>query len=289
MTRSLVLMVLLAATLGACGRGAPTTQQKAPAGASAPSSAPTTPAAGAAPGAPAPSASDQANAAPQETAGTGDDAETTRGDTSLEKLTALPPEQQLPGGRWKPGVNYTPLVPAQPTGAAPGKVEVTEMFWLGCPHCYALEPHVLAWLKTKPDYIQFTRVHVMWGPVHRAHARLYYTLLALNRADLLEKAFDAIHKQNNPLIANSDEDSLKLQLAFATANGVSAEAYTKAFNSFAVNANLSRAEDLTQRYEAKTVPLFVINGKYATDVGMAEGEDNLFKLVADLAAAERKH
>lgn len=289
MNRSLVLMVLLAATLGACGRGAPTTQQPAPPGASAPSSAATTTPAGAVPAAPAPSATDQANAAPQETAGTGDDAETTRGDTSLEKLTALPAEHQLPAGRWKPGVNYTPLVPAQPTGAAPGKVEVTEMFWLGCPHCYALEPRVLAWLKTKPDYIQFTRVHVMWGPVHRAHARLYYTLLAVNRADLLEKAFDAIHKQNNPLIANSDEDSLKLQLAFATANGVSAEAYTKAFSSFAVNANLARAEDLTQRYEARTVPLFVINGKYTTDVGMAAGEDNLFKLVDDLAAAERKH
>jgi thiol:disulfide interchange protein DsbA len=280
-------MVLLAATLSACGRGAPTTQQRqAPAQTSAPSSATAEKPAVAAPGQ---SATEQANSAPQETAGAADDAETTRGDTSLETLTALSAEQQLPAGRWKPGVSYTPLVPAQPTGAAPGKVEVTEMFWLGCPHCYALEPRVLAWLKSKPDYIQFVRVHVMWGPVHRAHARLYYTLLAVNRADLLEKAFDTIHKENNPLIANSDAESLKLQLAFVTANGVSADAYTKAFNSFAVNANLSRAEDLTQRYEAKTVPLFVINGKYTTDVGMAGSEDNLFKLVDDLAAAERKH
>src|SRR6266852_5061427 len=65
---------------------------------------------------------------------------------------------------------------------SPGKVEVVEVFWLGCPHCYALEPFIQTWLKTKPAYIDFVRVPVMWGPVHRAHARLFYTLQALNRS-----------------------------------------------------------------------------------------------------------
>ena len=41
-------------------------------------------------------------------------------------------------------MNYTVLVPAQPTSVAPGKVEVTEVFWLACPHCYALEPFLKA-------------------------------------------------------------------------------------------------------------------------------------------------
>ena len=32
------------------------------------------------------------------------------------------------------------LVPAQPTSAGPGKVEVVEVFWYGCGHCFALDP-----------------------------------------------------------------------------------------------------------------------------------------------------
>jgi len=85
-------------------------------------------------------------------------------------------------------VNYVPLLPAQPTSVAPGKVEVMEVFWLACPHCYALEPFIKNWLKTKPAYVEFVRVPVMWGPVHRAHARLYYTLDALGRQDVIAKA-----------------------------------------------------------------------------------------------------
>ena len=103
----------------------------------------------------------------------------------------------MPSGKWKPGVNYDPLVPAQPTNVSPGKVEVVEVFWLGCPHCYALEPFIQSWLKSKPAYIDFVRVPVMWGPVHRAHARLFYALQALNRSDLFEKAFDTIQQQHN--------------------------------------------------------------------------------------------
>jgi thiol:disulfide interchange protein DsbA len=236
--------------------------------------------------APTQSETEQATAA-QETGG--EDAEVTRGDTSLEHLAALPADQQLPGGKWKAGVNYDPLVPSQPTSVGPGKVEVVEVFWLGCPHCYALEPFVTGWLKTKPDYIEFVRVPVMWGPVHRAHAHLYYTLLALNRADLFEKAFDTIQQQHQMLVANSEDETLKLQMGFATANGITADAFMKAYNSFTVSSNLARAEQLTQRYHVEGVPLIVVNGKYTTDVSKAGSPQDLFRVVDDLAASEHKH
>ena len=93
---------------------------------------------------------------------------------------------------------------------APGKVEVIEVFWLGCPHCYALEPYVEKWLKTKPTYITFVRVPVMWGPVHQAHARLYYTLVELHRADLFEKAFDTIQREQQSTGREHDGATLNL-------------------------------------------------------------------------------
>jgi protein dithiol oxidoreductase (disulfide-forming) len=286
MTRSLVLTAILSVCVCGCARGTPTTpvQPASNAPNTAQTQAPQS--AGSAQVAPTQSEIEQATAA-QETGG--EDAEVTRGDTSLERLAALPAEQQLPGGKWKAGVNYDPLVPSQPTSVGPGKVEVVEVFWLGCPHCYALEPFIQNWLKTKPDYIEFVRVPVMWGPVHRAHAHLYYTLLALNRADLFEKAFDTIQQQHQMLVANSEDETFKLQEGFATANGITAEAFKKAYDSFTVNSNLARAEQLTQRYHVDGVPLVVVNGKYTTDVGKAGSPQNLFQIVDDLAASEHKH
>jgi thiol:disulfide interchange protein DsbA len=218
-----------------------------------------------------------------------DDPRAARGDSGLERLAQLTPEQQLPAGKWKAGVNYDPLVPAQPTTVGPGKVEVVEVFWLGCPHCAALEPYIQSWLKNKPAYIDFVRVPVMWGPAHRAHAHLFYTIAALNRQDLVQKAFDAIQNQHQNLFAASEDETLKAQQAWAKENGVSADDYAKAYNSFSVNSNLQRAESLTQRYHVEGVPLIVINGKYTTDVAKANGQSNLISIIDDLAAAEHKH
>ena len=107
------------------------------------------------------------------------------------------------------------------TYLGPGKVEVTEVFWLRCPHCAALEPFITSWLKNKPAYIEFVRVPVMWGPVHRADAHLYYTLVALNRSDLIDKAFDAIQNQHQVPVSQNENEMLKGQEAFAQANGIS--------------------------------------------------------------------
>jgi protein dithiol oxidoreductase (disulfide-forming) len=237
------------------------------------------------------SETEQATAAQETVGGNSDDdrAPPDRSDVSLERLAALPADAVLPSGKWKPGVNYDALTPAQPTNVGPGKVEVVEVFWLGCPHCYALEPFVEAWLKNKPNYIDFVRVPVMWGPAHRAHARLFYTLVALNRSDLFEKAFDTIQQQHQPLIAQSDDETLKLQEGFAKENGISAEDYAKAYNSFSVNSNLQRAEQLTQRYQVQGVPLVVVDGKYTTDVSKAGGPQQLIQIIDDLAASEHHH
>jgi protein dithiol oxidoreductase (disulfide-forming) len=218
-----------------------------------------------------------------------DDPRAARGDAGLERLAQLAPDQQLPAGHWKAGQNYDPLVPAQPTSVGPGKVEVAEVFWLRCPHCAALEPFIQSWLKNKPAYIEFVRVPVMWGPVHRADAHLFYTLVALNRQDLVDKAFDAIQNHNQIPITQSEDETLKAQQAFAKDNGISAEDYAKAYNSFTVNSNLQRAEQLTQRYHVEGVPLIVINGKYTTDVAKAGSQSNVIALIDDLAAAEHKH
>lgn len=218
------------------------------------------------------------------------------GSTSLEHLAALPADAALPSSSdWKSGTNYDMISPAQSTTVAPGKVEVLEVFWLGCPHCYALEPYIQQWLKNKPSYVEFVRVPVMWGPVHRAHARLYYTLKSLGRDDLVEKVFTYIHDQEDQsgnesiLASTSEDDTFKQQQAWAVQNGVSADAFAKAYNSFFVQTQLQQADEITNAYQVQGVPYIAVDGKFSTDVGKAGNPNKLISLIDFLVGWEHGH
>ena len=282
------LLVLGLSSCTSCSRHAAPPAPAAPAPASAPgpaAAAPSTPPAAA----PSPQSETEQAISAQESGDGAVNEKPESSDLSLERMATLPADAQLPGGRWKPGVNYDPVVPEQPTSVEPGKVEVIEFMWLGCPHCYALEPTILTWLKAKPAYIVFVRVPVVWDIPHRAHARLFYTLTTLGRPELAAKAFDTIQLQRNPLIGASDEESLRIGQAWATQQGVSAGDFASAWNSEAVRAQLLNAEDLELRYRIQSVPSLVINGKYKTDAIKAGGAANLIQLIDDLAAAEHRH
>jgi thiol:disulfide interchange protein DsbA len=195
--------------------------------------------------------------------------------------------------QWQEGVNYTRLVPAQPTSVAPGQVEVIEFFWYACPHCNAIDPLVEAWRKTKAPYISFSREHVMWQEPHRQLARMFYTLESINRIDEVHsQIFHEIHNPAgpNPLIdlGGDAAKSEEIQAAFLAKHGVPAATFKGAYHSFAVETAMQRADQLWNRYRITGVPTFVVNGKYITDVGMAKGEEQLLALVSDLAALEHK-
>ena len=189
---------------------------------------------------------------------------------------------------WESGVNYTVLARPQPTSAGPGKVEVSEVFWYGCGHCYALDPTLESWKTKKPAFIDFVRIPVIWGPTHAQHARLYYTLQALGRGDLHPKVFDAIHRDGVALTAETDEQARALQLAFLKQHGVTEQQFNAAYDSAEVLNNVARAQKLTGRYEVASVPMIIINGTYATSVSQAGGVNELLILINDLAARERR-
>src|SRR6185437_1190007 len=297
-TPSLPIVITLSATallaLSACSRQS---QAPQPAAQSAAQSAPTTAASPA-----SPADSGQQTAVGQSASGPTPSSSATctpSADTSspsLEHLAALPASAALPtSSEWKPGVNYDVITPAQPTTVAPGKVEVLEVFWLACPHCYALEPYIQQWLKTKPSYVEFVRVPVMWGPVQHAHARLYYTLQALGRDDLFEKAFTYIHNvdmQSNTesgLVADDKDQTFKEQQAWAVQNGINADAFAQAYNSFFVNTQLQQAEETMNDYQVQQVPFIAVDGRFGTGVEKAGGPNKLISLVNFLSAWEHDH
>jgi len=193
---------------------------------------------------------------------------------------------------WQEGVNYTRLVPAQPTDAPQGQVEVLEFFWYGCPHCYAIDAQVESWRKAKPAYVNFSRVPVMWSEGHRSTARLFYTLKSMGKIEQLHgDVFKEIHVNGDPLIAADPNDTVgaeRIQTEFVGKFGISADEFKKAYHAIGVETSLQRADELVQRYHIDGVPTFVINGKYVADVRTAGSPERLLALVDDLAALDHK-
>jgi protein dithiol oxidoreductase (disulfide-forming) len=283
--------LLLVATAGCGGQQAPGSaaapaQQAAPAPAAASNTAPA-----AKPAAPAPGTSSPESGAGIEAGEAVDTADDEPAATRANTLLAAAMTQAKPeaASQWAQGVNYKLLVPAQPTNAGPDQVEVVEAFWYACPHCYALEPYLQSWKAKKPAYVQFNVLPVMWGPVHRAHAQLFYTLQALGKEEELHgEVMQEVQVNHNMLASNDPIETEQMQMEFARRHGIKEEDFRKAYSSFAVETNLQRAEQLTRRYRVEGVPLFVVNGKYTADVGSAGGQAQLIALLNDLVAREQK-
>jgi thiol:disulfide interchange protein DsbA len=190
--------------------------------------------------------------------------------------------------QWQVGVHYRLVEKPQAPAVQGGKIEVTEVFWYGCSHCAALDPGLEAWNASKAKFIEFVRVPVIWGPAHRQHAKLYYTLQALQRPELHAKAFDAIHREGMPLSSQDEVKARAMQLAFVSRFGVSEEQFNAAYDSMTVAMNVRRAETLTNELRVDNVPLIFVNGKYVTSVSEAGGETQLIALINSLAAGEKK-
>lgn len=283
MKRSLVALLLAAClALGACGnRSTP---------AESAGSAPVAKQETVAPVASATVATENAAEAPAETAAAVANVSEMESDSeAAEEQSAAQPlalriaeTKPAPPSEFKEGVHYARLVPAQPSSGSAEQIEVTEAFWYGCPHCYALDPYLEAWRKQAPSYIKFMRVPVIWNPRTGTHARLFYAAEALGKLEELHsQIFREIHVNNNPL------DSTASIEAFFTAHGVTKEEFTRAFSGEAVETQLRNASSLLQRYRIESVPTLVINGKYLTDVGRAGGQKQLINLLNELAARER--
>ena len=57
--------------------------------------------------------------------------------------------------KYKAETHYVKLTTAQGTSSPPDVVEVAEVFWYGCPHCYSFDPVVNNWANNLPDKVNF--------------------------------------------------------------------------------------------------------------------------------------
>ena len=92
------------------------------------------------------------------------------------------------------------------------------------------------------------RIPVIWGPAHRQHAKLYYTLQALRRPDLHAKVFDAIHRTAMLSPRETKWKRAPCNSPFWSRHGVTEKDFNAAYDSMTVAVNMQRAEELTKSY-----------------------------------------
>jgi thiol:disulfide interchange protein DsbA len=179
------------------------------------------------------------------------------------------------------GKHYTVLEAPQPTAVSDGMVEVVEVFWYGCPHCYHLEPVVEKWTENKPAKAEFVRMPAPLNKSWEKHARLYYTADALGVLDKVHSdVFAEIHVERNRLATESSAQ------AFFDKHGVSASKFKSAYRSFGVDSQLARTKQLVAGYKLRSVPTFVVAGKYVVTATSAGGNSQIFDVVNALVAQE---
>jgi thiol:disulfide interchange protein DsbA len=156
------------------------------------------------------------------------------------------------------GTDYTVLQSPQPVDPT-GKIEVTEFFWYGCPHCNEFDPYLEAWVKKQGPDVVFKRVPVAFRDDFIPHSKMYHALDALGLADKLTPVvFNEIHVKKNYLLTP------EAQATFLATQGVDKKKYMDAYNSFSTQSDLKRDTKLMADYKIDGVPTLAIQGKYET-------------------------
>ena len=180
------------------------------------------------------------------------------------------------------GKHYHRISPAVETDVEDGKVEVKELFWYGCQHCYKFEPHIVGWKGSKADYITFKRMPAVLNRGWLAHARAYYALETMGELERIHPIFfEAIHDQGRRL---RDVESMA---RFLSQHDIDAEKFTSAYDSLYVETKINRSGQLIRQYGSSSVPTVIINGKFRTSASDAGGFENVLRVIDTLAEQEQ--
>lgn len=184
---------------------------------------------------------------------------------------------------WEEGKNFEVVRHAAEHRSSGERTTVKAFFWYACPHCFIFEPHLTMWVGTRSRELQLEKIPVTYQSTAKAHARLHYVLQILDREYLKSSVYDAIYSQENPLAGKTEAETLELQLAFAVKRGITAEAFSQAWQSSRVDTALARADTLTRSFQIGGTPTVVINDAYRVHTGHAPTLDLVTALLDDLA------
>ena len=165
----------------------------------------------------------------------------------------------------------------------PGKIEVREFFFYGCPHCYDTEPLIEHWLTSKPEDVDFVRSPVLFINGAEPLARAFYVAQSKGILDQVHKPiFDAIHKHREPLF------TVPALTNFFRKYGVEPKEFNELYASFGVSTRIRQADAVSRESRISGVPAFTVNGKYVVLRQNLKSANELFEVIDFLVEKERK-
>lgn len=165
----------------------------------------------------------------------------------------------------------------------PGKIEVREFFFYGCPHCFDAEPVVEEWRAGKPDDVSFKRTPVLFMKNAEPLARAYFVAETQDMLDDVHAdLFNGIHRKREPLF------TLPALARFFGERGLDRKKFNSLYSSFGVSTKVRQAEALTREYKIRGVPAWAVNGKYVILNKGLKSYQQAFEIVDYLIEKERK-
>jgi thiol:disulfide interchange protein DsbA len=186
------------------------------------------------------------------------------------------------GDKYQAGTHYQVITIPVRT-ADPEKIEVNEVFWYGCSHCFEFETIMSPWSKNLASDVDFQRTPAIWQPKMEAHARAYYTAKQLNVLESMHPIiFKTMHTDKHPL---ENEDQIA---SLFTAHGVDEAAFRKAYNSFTVQSQARQADSRVRGYGVTGTPEIIVNGKYRISARETGGQQGMLDVASFLIEKERE-
>jgi protein dithiol oxidoreductase (disulfide-forming) len=185
------------------------------------------------------------------------------------------------------GTDFDKTLQAIPTDT-PNKIEVVELFWYGCSHCYHMDPLLEAWVKKLPADVTFKRVPGLPQPAWAPMAKAFYAMEDLKLSGKLHTAlFDAIHKEKS---LNPTDEAATINW-IVKKSGLDKAKVEGTFKSFSMNNRLNRAAQIFRTSGATGVPTLIIDGQFAT-MSTAGGNESTLKtadyIIANVRADKAK-
>jgi protein dithiol oxidoreductase (disulfide-forming) len=217
--------------------------------------------------------------------------------TAKAAPTAPPAAPFVDNGKWVEGKNYFLIDPAQPT-SHPDKIEVTEVFSYACPACNQFHTSMDQLAASLPSNAVVTYLAASFRPDENwpLFQRAFYAAQSLGVVDKTHDAmFDAAWKTGELATYDLQAGKPKPREAWPTLDdvakfyakyGVDPKQFIGVANSFSVNIQMKRADDLMKAYGVDSTPTIVVNGKYRLTVVSAGGAPQTIELTQWLVAKE---
>tara|TARA_R110000850_G_scaffold212635_4_gene338408 strand:+ start:1272 stop:1937 length:666 start_codon:yes stop_codon:yes gene_type:complete len=189
---------------------------------------------------------------------------------------------------WQEGTHYKTL-PFPIKTEDPTKLEVLEIFWYGCPHCYDFNNNYLKrWEKSLPEDVSFTLMPATFKG-WTEHAKIFYAAKILGiQEEMHQELFDTIQSNQQK---HKTVESLK---PLFIKRGVDSAAFDQLFETGGfrkvsqIDLAVAQADKTMSTVKITGVPALIVNGKYKVGVREAGGLGNMLKITDFLLEKERK-